>query len=114
MRIFSAFVVVVLAVAGLSARQDSATLRPELAKTAISMQFDGVALSDGVMTLGKLAGVAVQIAPEVKDLLQKTKFVTEKFLYTTFEAMLAKMVVYVGLTYKVIDDHTVLIMSLEK
>ena len=114
MRIFSAFVAVVLVGAGLSARQDSPTLRPELAKTAVRIQFDGIVLSDAIMTLGKLAGVAIQIAPEVKDILQNTKFVTEKFKYATFEGMLATMVVYAGLTYKTIDDHTVLIIPLQK
>ena len=108
MRVFSASVAVVLVVSGLSVRQDSPKLRPELAKTPISMSFDGIMLSDAVMTLGTLADVAIQVSPEARSILQKTRFVTEKFLYNTFEGTLARLVAYAGLTYQVIDDHTVL------
>ena len=114
MRVVSASVAVVLVVSGLSARQDSPKLRPELAKTHINMNFDGIMLSDAVMTLGTLADVSIRLSPEAVSILQKTRFVTEKFLYITFEGMLAKMVAYAGLTYQVIDDHTVLIVPLKQ
>ena len=114
MRIFSASVAVVLVVSGLSARQDSPRLRPELAKTAITMDFDGIMLSDAVITLGTLADVTIQVSPEARNILQKTRFATGKFLYITFEGTLARMVAYAGLTYQVIDDHTVLIVPLKK
>ena len=114
MTVFSASVAVVLVVSGLSVRQDSPQLKPELAKTVISMDFDGVVLSDAVITLGTLADVSIRIAPEARDILQKTRFVTERFLYITFEETLARLVAYAGLTYQVIDDHTVLIVPLKK
>ena len=114
MRVFSVSVAVVLLVAGVSARQDPPRLRPELAKTDISMDFDGVVLSDAVAALGKLADVEIRVAPEARKVLQDTKFVTEKFLFITFEAMLARMVAHAGLTYQVIDDHTVSIVPIKK
>jgi hypothetical protein len=112
--VVSASVAIVLVISGLSARQDSPKLRPELAQAHINMNFDGIMLSDAVMTLGTLADVSIRLSPEARNVLQKTRFVTEKFLYSTFEGTLARMVAYAGLTYQVIDDHTVLIVPLKK
>ena len=92
----------------------SPALRPELAKTEIRMDFDGFVLFDAVVTLGKLADVTIQIAPEARTALQSTRYASPRFLYITFEDTLLRMVAHASMAYQVVDDHTVRIVPLRK
>jgi hypothetical protein len=109
-----AFVIVIAALAELSAQQVPPRLRAERAQVTIRDSFDGILLSDAIVTLGTLADVSIRIAPEARGVLQKTRFVSERMIHLTFEGALAKMVAYAGLTYEVIDDHTVMVVPIKK
>jgi len=70
----------------------------------ITVQFNGVLLSEALYRLGRRAGVSVALAPDVKDTRVEATFIN-----SGFEDALVMVVTGECLTYKVIGERSVLV-----